>query len=313
MSAKTYESICRLIDGEGDNVRDYCFDEAWFAGLSRKPKAIREEQDERQKSIQIACKAIEENAGSGYSSSEKGLQSEMYQALLDKRRVLTKFRMKLTSEDRMTNFLYVMNFTIAILENSPRLDKPGSWYSVDYSQKRYDASLLYKRGYRVFKRAMDKAKHTDAESLGKELGCFAYLSSCLGNYACIPIRMRRIERKDRSCNSAKATGGMYVPIERDGKREWLSANDQFALFAEWINENTTASEKDLVEEWKKAMLLTGRVWVLYEKAAKAYKKIFQTTDQSKRIEALVKYLKLVNKAIEVRSDRIAKALRSYCS
>ena len=237
----------------------------------------------------------------------------MYQVILDKYRVLPKIRKKLTSEDRMTNFMYVMNLTIAILENSPRLNKPGSWYSADYPKKRFDASLLYKKGYKTFKRATDKAEYSDVESLKKELGCFACLSSCLGNYACIPIRMRKIERKDRSCNRAKGTGGMYISIERDGEREWLSANDQFALFAEWIDANTTASEKDLIEEWKKGMLLTGRVWTLYNKAAKAYKKIFQTADQSKRIEALIKYLKLVNEAIEVRSERIAKALRSYCS
>lgn len=268
----------------------------------------------------------------GYASDNGPIQKEMYKQLFGGTCLGVKCfstHCAFYSKDNMTNFYYVLKLAAAMLAPSKQkgfLNKtledirPDCDFSAIGPQpnhiKKYREETCLSNFCFDFTDELSKIDSSVAEELRGTLHTFAKGSSQIGNYTCIPTELGSYDR----LNSRKS--GTYVEmlrVNQDGKEIWV--NDQFALFAEWIEkekarDEVEETESSMIEEWKKDMLLNG-VWDIYLAAAAKYKEIWTPAQEDKsspdelreqRLKAFTEYLKLVNKAIEARSRAIAEKL-----
>lgn len=332
MPEKIYNTIAELIVGEASK---YCFDEAWTSHLRTQGflaeyfPAINKTLDgvtEENRSLAIACAATEigerldkcnkENEPElialkrrpdcqfGYASDSGEVQRSVYGRLTSQTDLCGRCRKDeskcgIYSKDLMTNFYYVLKILLAIL--NPDLFAKGVKPSMNFAKsgpQEYCKTCCMHLCQAIINNDIYLRENTS--NLINAAKTNAMLSSTLGNYCCIP---RRMKKWDGSLNVGK---GINLSLDE----YWI--NDQFALFAEWVDENTAAEEQDMIDVWKKAMMLDGEVWKLYRDAAEKYKSIWEQEpkDPENRLAAFAAYLELVNSAIELRSERIVRALVS---
>lgn len=322
MTTKTYDDLCALIDGEGDNALEYCFDEAWFAQTHPDEYEILLESDtetgESERFLQIACKAIEE--GAEYGSAEGSIQHEMYEALFAKADSSSRIRELLKSDDRMTNLYFVLKMAVAFL-NPKTLGKSHKSIGLDTHFDQigpreivngclvcvYRKSQCFTKLLNAYKDAFKDASASigyDAPVFGElreQINRFAKRSSWLGNYTRLPVAIG--DERDLNQRKGNTLSRLYCS---DG----TVANDQFSLFALWVKENVSKKDQRFITNWKKAMILNGEIWRQYKKAAAVYKKCILADAPIERLISFSEYLGIINEAIRVRSDLIVERLQS---
>lgn len=347
MPEKIYDTIAELIV---DEASKYCFDEAWTSHLRTQGflaeyfPAINKTLDgatEENRSLAIACAATEigerldkcskENEPElialkrnpdcqfGYASDSGEVQRSVYGRLISQTDLCGRCRKNeskcgIYSKDLMTNFYYVLKMAVAFL-NPEKLKEDGiisqgTHFEIispyDDEGRRYRETKCYTNLLSAYIDGLSEASASDdvIKNVSTHMNRFAERSSWLGNYTCLIMEIGQEE----SLNNRK--GNVVCPLFLSDNKTII--NDQFALFAEWVDENTTAEEQDMIDAWKKAMLLDGEVWELYRDAAEKYKSIWEQEpkDPENRLAAFAAYLELVNSAIELRSERIVRALVS---
>lgn len=211
------------------------------------------------------------------------------------------------SKDMMSNFFYVLKMAIAFVEPAFL----GKKYSdikpnTEFNHIGYQFGAEEDCFHKVFF-VYEAARKARSKELGplfpvliglqEQLGEFAKRSSQIGNYGCIINKLGR----DKNLNQRKGNSLIRLRCPNG-----FVANDQFALYTEWVEGHKLAGA-NLVKRWKRDMVL-GDVWNIFLDASKQYQNVFYLKDPVARIAAFTSYLEMINSAIKKRSEQIVRAI-----
>ncbi len=328
MELRIYEgdnAINKLIDDLDEDVASYCCDEAGLKDESSSDYEKCMAEDKNLQSIAIASMAYERVIP--YSTDEGPVQMSMFRRLLDAF-VQKDFCIKkdiegnlkrhtrgnnglcfncencLYSKDRMTNYGYTIAILNGLLENMDA----DSITDLAWNTARPSREGFFERKYLHKKKELRsklKANVDDLKSLQASLNMFASNSSKLGNYCCIPKELMGLGLRGLNTIKGGVSTSFFI-YSKTGAA--FRINDQFALFLEWIENNKQSQDKEMLNEWKEAMLIDGCSGY-YREAASHYKRAFCAETPEERIAEFAYYLNNVNKAIETRSRNIFETLR----
>lgn len=252
-----------------------------------------------------------------YAADGGPVQNSMYELLASKKDNTEDCqgcadRYALFSRDAMTNFYYVLKIAIALL--MPELLCNRTFEQIVVSlpyyklgPRDYRESLCLTKTYPAYLEAVENADKGISRALidkmQREINRFSRYASTLGNYTCLINKLNDL-------NSLNKLKGTELHLN-DGAR----INDQFALFCVWIDEycekrpKPKKAELDLIDAWKENMLFAGDIWNRYKDAALAYQAAFASRTHECRLALFTEYLRIVNHAIELRSEQIVKTIK----
>lgn len=248
-----------------------------------------------------------------YAADSGPVQNEIYAKLLELNDDIQSDELKNVSHegysaDMMSNFFYVLKMAIAFVEpvllGKTYADiKPNTEFNGIGNQYGIEKECFH-RVFPLYEVAL-KARGKELGPLfpallrlQAQLGEFAKCSSQIGNYGYILNELGN----DKDLNRRKGNARKRLRCSNG-----FVVNDQFALYAEWIEGHKSAGVNQ-IRQWKKGMVLEG-VWDFFLDASEQYQIIFYARDPLTRIVAFASYLEMINAAIKKRSKQIMKAIR----